>query len=266
MIRIALYDKEPKTLKVKVEYDELTIGKIKKIPGRKYRKNEDKIWTIPYKYVGRFVNMFDQSELIIEPGVDINYEDNDKYDFEKEIKLFNDDKFRTFARYVLTKAPDYFFTVSAATKYYPSYCLSEEGLVNHTIATIKLAHTLSVIHNLTDEEHDVLLMASLMHDFYKFGTEGVIEDDYALFEHPLLCTEEFQKIFDNEYEELNTDIKYVYNMYWSDISACIKSHKGQWNTKEGKDTKLPKPKTKLQKLLHECNYLASRGYININIR
>ena len=67
MIRIALYEKEPKTLKVKIEYDELTIGKIKKIPGRKYRKNEGKIWTRPYKYLNRLTDMFDESEIIYEP-------------------------------------------------------------------------------------------------------------------------------------------------------------------------------------------------------
>ena len=82
MIRIALYEKEPKTLQIKVEYDELTIGKIKRIPGRQYHKNEGKIWTIPYKYIKRLTDMFDDSEIIYEPGVNKNYEETDNYDFE----------------------------------------------------------------------------------------------------------------------------------------------------------------------------------------
>ena len=87
MIRIALYEKEPKTLKVKIEYDELTVGKIKSIPGRRYRKNEGKIWTIPYTYIKRLTIMFNDSEIIYEPVVNKDNEETDEYDYEPEIKL-----------------------------------------------------------------------------------------------------------------------------------------------------------------------------------
>lgn len=268
IIRVSLYNKRPKSLRVKFDYNEITVRKVKSIPGREYIY-KDKLWIIPYKYIRRLTDMFNESDIILDEGVDINYEETDNYDFTKEIDLFKIDQFRTFARYVLKHAPEYFFVspaVQSSSKYYPVYTLTDEGLVNHTIATMKLADSLSLIHKLTDEEHDILLIAALMHDFFKFGTENNIADGYALFEHPLLCVNIFNDIFKEEYEVLDTSIKYVYNKHWKEIAACIKSHKGQWNTTENSDIKLPLPTTKLQKILHECNFLASRNYINIKVR
>lgn len=208
MIRIALYEKEPKTLKVKIEYDEFTIGKIKKIPGRKYRKNEGKIWTIPYKYLNRLTDMFDESEIIYEPGVNKNYTENDNHDFENEIKLLKEKSFKTFARYIISET---------------SEILNEKAV--HSIATTKIAHALSQSRELTEDEHDILIVASIIHNI-----------DINLLD----------KLFKDNYDNLDIETKYIYNMHWINILNCIKSKK-----------------SKLYKILYDASNLANKDYINV---
>ena len=158
MIRIALYEKEPKTLKVKIEYDELTVGKIKSIPGRRYRKNEGKIWTIPYKYIKRLTSMFNDSEIIYEPGVNKDYEETDKYDYEPEIKLLKDSTFKSFVRYVVSKASNE----------------DSEYAINRT----RIAHALSSSRDTTVTEHDILIVASILYKADLELIEQLIESNY----------------------------------------------------------------------------------------
>ena len=158
MIRIALYEKEPKTLKVKIEYDELTVGKIKSIPGRRYRKNEGKIWTIPYKYIKRLTSMFNDSEIIYEPGVNKDYEETDEYDYEPEIKLLKDSTFKSFVRYVVSKASNE----------------DSEYAVNRT----RIAHALSSSRDTTVTEHDILIVASILYKADLDLIEQLIESNY----------------------------------------------------------------------------------------
>lgn len=208
MIRIALYEKEPKTLKVKAEYDELTIGKIKKIPGRKYHKNEDKIWTIPYKYLNRLIDMFEESEIIYESGVNKNYTENNNYDFENEIKLLKEKSFKTFVRYIISET---------------SEILNEKN--THLIATTKIAHALSQSRELTENEHDILIVASIIRN---------------------IDTNLLDELFKDNYDNLDIETKYVYNMYWTNILNCVKSKKN-----------------KLYKILYDASNLANKDYINV---
>ena len=193
---------------VKIEYDELTIGKIKKIPGRKYRKNEGKIWTIPYKYLNRLTDMFDESEIIYEPGVNKNYTENDNHDFENEIKLLKEKSFKTFVRYIISET---------------SEILNEKAV--HSIATTKIAHVLSQSRELTEDEHDILIVASIIHNI-----------DINLLD----------KLFKDNYDNLDIETKYIYNMHWINILNCIKSKK-----------------SKLYKILYDASNLANKDYINV---
>lgn len=50
------------------------------------------------------------------------------------------------------------------------------------------------------------------------------------------------------------------------VAKLIRSHMGQWNTNEPEpDIILPLPKTKLEKFVHECDYIASRKEFIIKI-
>ena len=150
--------RNPKTLKVKIEYDELTVGKIKSIPGRRYRKNEGKIWTIPYKYIKRLTSMFNDSEIIYEPGVNKDYEETDEYDYEPEIKLLKDSTFKSFVRYVVSKVSNE----------------DSEYVVNRT----RIAHELSSSRDTTVTEHDILIVASILYKTDLELIEQLIESNY----------------------------------------------------------------------------------------
>ena len=191
MIRVALYDKKPKTLKIKFDYDPITVGKIKKIPGRAYIQHEGKIWTIPYRHIKRLTEIFDTSEMIVEEGVDLNYVEDNKYDFDNEINLLKDDRFKKTVRYILSQTKN---------------SIDYRDLTDHIINTAKLAHIMAEHKELTDTEHDIVVTALIIKDFC--SNNGLLE---------------------NNYESLSSDVKYVYNMFWNNIENCIKTHDAKFS-------------------------------------
>lgn len=209
MIRVALYEKKPKTLKIKFEYDQITVGKIKKIPGRTYEQYEGKIWTIPYRHIGKLTEMFDESEMIIEEGVDVNYTEDNGYDYTREINLLKNDKFKKTVRYIINNSDE---------------SIENSNTIRRTVTAVNLAHVMSQHKELTDIEHDIVLTALIAKDFD--SNVNLLKDNY---------------------ESLSSDVKYVYNMFWNNIDKCIKTHNAEFS----------KAKTKLQKLVNECAYLAS---------
>ena len=209
MIRVALYEKKPKTLKIKFEYDQITVGKIKKIPGRTYEQYEGKIWTIPYRHIGKLTEMFDESEMIIEEGVDVNYTENNGYDYTREINLLKNDKFKKTVRYIINNSDE---------------SIENSNTIRRTVTAVNLAHVMSQHKGLTDIEHDIVLTALIAKDFD--SNVNLLKDNY---------------------ESLSSDVKYVYNMFWNNIDKCIKTHNAEFS----------KAKTKLQKLVNECAYLAT---------
>lgn len=211
MIRVALYEKKSKTLKIKFDYNKITIGKIKQIPGRTYKPEEGKIWTIPYKHIKKLINMFDESELILEDGVNVDYEE-EKHDYETEIKLLSDDKFKKTVRYII----------------HNTQC-NTESCYDITDA-VQLAHAISTHRELSETDHDIILSALIIKEF---------------------C---FDNLLKDNYDSLDTDIKYVYNMHWNQIVQCVKTSSDPYN----------KAKTKTQKITNECAYLSS--YINNEMR
>ena len=47
------------------------------------------------------------------------------------------------------------------------------------------------------------------------------------------------------------------------ICKVIESHMGPWNKSEYSDIILPLPKTKFERFVHMCDYLASRKFLDI---
>ena len=261
MIRISKHKKEPKTLVIRFEYNKEIIEKIKTIPGKHWHAKE-KYWTIPYWTIQSFCKLFDQSQLIIEPDVDVNYVPSDKYNFEEEINYINSDKFKLFARWILKIAPEEFYIkpASSSGKYHPEYAKQEGGLAKHTAATIRIGVSLFDSIEIDPLSQDIIIVSLLAHDIMKYNGS-----DRTNFEHPLLASKYIEEQFDSNKEELEDDIKFVYNKYWNDyIKKAIESHMGRFNTKEGHATKLPLPKNKISAFVHQCDYLASRSFIEIN--
>lgn len=151
--------------------------------------------------------------------------------------------------------PEYFFKIAASTtgKYHPSYALGEGGLLRHTLAVVKFLNYHFELdcfkEDFNSRERDLMRIAAIMHDAYKTGIE---ESRYTCFDHPLISAEQIRKsniCLSNEDKEL--------------IANAIESHMGQWNTDKRSDITLPTPKNKYQKLLHLCDYLASRKDLEV---
>lgn len=147
-----------------------------------------------------------------------------------------------------TKVPEYFYQIPASStgKYHPAYATGEGGLLRHTIAAARIACDLVDLemYGLTDDEKDYIICALLLHDTFK---SGVTHSKYTLHNHPMLSA---QNVRDNCSRE-----------FANNVCPLIESHMGQWNTSKWDKTVLPKPETKLQQIVHLCDYLASRKYL-----
>ena len=146
--------------------------------------------------------------------------------------------------------PNYFYRVAASStgKYHPTYTLGEGGLLRHTIAAAKIACDIVNLEmlELTDDEKDYIICALLLHDTCK---HGIPETRYTVHDHPLQAA-----------DLVNT---YCSKEFADNVAPLIASHMGQWNTSKFDRTVLPKPETKIQKIVHLCDYLASRKYLEV---
>ena len=170
--------------------------------------------------------------------------------FKKELEYITNNELREFVAKALDNLPDYFRHIGASTsgKYHPSYTLGEGGLVRHTKAAVGIAKDLlrAEIYSIPVEDYDVVFSSLIMHDGLKCG----MWEDKTAFNHPILMSE-FLSEKAIEYEYTNC-------IALSKIKKCIESHMGKWNTFEGWDLVLPKPRTDLEKIVHLSDYIASR--------
>ena len=146
------------------------------------------------------------------------------------------------------KVPEYFYQIPASStgKYHPAYATGEGGLLRHTIAAARIACDLVDLemYALTDDEKDYIICALLLHDTFKSGST---HSKYTLHNHPMLAAQHVRANCSREFS--------------NNVCPLIESHMGQWNTCKWDKTVLPKPETKLQQIVHLCDYLASRKYL-----
>lgn len=178
--------------------------------------------------------------------------------FEKELAWITDPNKREWAASVLEALPDYFFSVAASStgKYHPEYALGEGGLVRHTKAAVTIAHDLlglEMYGRYSPAERDNILCALLFHDGMKHGRNG---GKWTVFRHPLDIVD-----FLREGDEWSD---YISRQDFEQICEGISSHMGQWNFDSRSDVTLPKPLSAIQKFIHQCDYLASRKYLEVN--
>ncbi|MBU3107171.1 hypothetical protein KPL36_04795 [Clostridium gasigenes] len=254
------------TLNVSFDYDVDVVAKIKTVTGRKYIP-DNKSWDIPLQGIKKLIELF-EDKLDIANDVDVEYQ-KPKYDFKAELETISDATLKIFAKWSLEQLPDYFYQVAASStgKYHPAYTQGEEGLVRHTQAAVRIANELfnnETVQKFTDDEKDIIRVALLLHDGVKHGTNG---GSHTVAIHPL----EVVKYLEDRYYEVDEDsltdevIEVMEEGTWINISRCIKSHMGQWNTDyKTKKEILPKPKNEMEEFTHLCDYLASRKILEVN--
>ena len=177
--------------------------------------------------------------------------------FNKELDYIKNEKYRESAKNLLEKVPDYFFEIPASStgKYHPDFATGEGGLVRHTKVALRIALEILSLEYMsevfTDREKDLLLVAIMFHDTQKLGDPM---EKYTRFDHPLLAAN-FIKENKNVTSFNNDDIIF--------IEKAISAHMGQWNTSDYSNITLPKPNNKYEFFVHQCDYLASRKFINV---
>ena len=174
------------------------------------------------------------------------------------MNLIKNERLKESCIELLKLLPDYFYHVEASSsgKYHPAFALGEGGLVRHTKVAVKIADeiikTESVGNVFTQDEKDMILISLMLHDGLK---KGLTEEKYTRFDHPVLMGD-----FVLEHAEKTKLSTLEAKM----ISENIKSHMGEWNTNPYSTVVLPKPKNKYQKMVHMCDLLASRKFLNVN--
>ena len=177
--------------------------------------------------------------------------------FYDEINCLKDKELKQVLAKLVDLLPDYFFKEAASStgKYHPKYALGEGGLLRHTKAAFRIGYELlqdlSIAKKYTLKEHDLMLIALIMHDGFK---RGLKEEKYTRVDHPLIAA---NIILDN-YMKVGLS-KEDANF----IADAIKTHMGDYTKDYEGNEVLEKPKTKYQNFVHMCDFLASRKCILI---
>lgn len=157
-------------------------------------------------------------------------------------------------RYFVDTVPHYFWHVQASStgKYHPQYALGEEGLLRHTCAAVRIAAAIINLDQYSgifdDVDKDNIIVALMLHDTFKHGEEKDGKyNPYSIHEHPLLAAEKVSERLDDEHKCV--------------IANCIASHMGEWTESNRSSYVLPKPKTLEEQIVHLCDYLASRKFL-----
>lgn len=146
---------------------------------------------------------------------------------------------------------------SSTGKYHPSYALGDGGLVRHTKAAVAIAKDLlglEMYSLYSQSERDVVLATLILHDGLKHGLAG---GRYTVAEHPVEVAKWLEETMHIQ-DALPT-------AQADQMLEAIASHMGQWSYDyKSKREILPKPKSKQDKFVHQCDYLASRKYLEVN--
>ena len=174
--------------------------------------------------------------------------------FDVEIGYIKDKEIKEATRKLIDMLPDYFFKVPASStgKYHPKCSNVEGGLVHHTKLAVRIAQDLMnngmLFNKFTPREHDLILLALIMHDGFK---HGLTQEKYVRFDHPIISAE-FVRDHAIEVGLTKEDGDLLYDI--------ISSHMGEFNTSNYSKVVLPLPKTAIQKFVHMCDDISSKKY------
>ena len=177
--------------------------------------------------------------------------------FDKEIEYIRNPRYKESVRIYLDLLPDYFYEIPASStgKYHPSFALGDGGLVRHTKVAVKMANELvnsKVIGDVFNaDEKDLIIFSLLLHDGLK---EGVVKEKYTRFDHPLLIANFIKE---------NKDKTTLKDDEVEMLSSMVAAHMGEYNTNPYSDVVLPLPKNKFEKMVHMCDLLASRKFLDV---
>lgn len=176
--------------------------------------------------------------------------------FNQELDYIKNDRIRESASILVNLIPDYFFHEAASStgKYHPAFSQGDGGLLRHTKAAVRIAKeiltTKTFGNTYTNDEKDLIYLALIMHDSIKRGDN----EQYTRFDHPLLAS---KFILENADKIKLTDDEI--NL----LCSMIETHMGEWVNDYFGNKVLEEPVTKYQKMVHLCDYLSAKKFLDI---
>lgn len=177
---------------------------------------------------------------------------------DKELNYIKNSSIRESGRVLVSLLPEYFFEVPASSsgKYHPDFSLGEGGLLRHTKAAVRIAKELLDLdmynNSFDDDTKDLIILALMLHDGLKSGRE---KSEHTLATHPM----EMSNYIAENADKLSLDDNQVLM-----LRQLIESHMGQWNRDRRSNREImPLPTSKAQKFVHQCDYIASRKFLDV---
>lgn len=196
--------------------------------------------------------------------------------FQEEIDLIPSSTFRELVSTLLASAPDVFFHAPASStgKYHPSYSLGEGGLVRHVKAAVRIGKSLldAGVYRVYDPDFScdpdsfktVVISALILHDLYKFGLDadqfipGVTHTEHS---HPLIAGREILQTANAM--TANGRMSRDEYMLAHFVKEAVECHSGKFTYSPHSPIILPEPYFWHGWLVHICDYLASRKFIEV---
>lgn len=177
--------------------------------------------------------------------------------FKVELDKIENEQVRRSTETLLNMLPDYFYVIPASSsgKYHPQFSLGEGGLVRH----VKVA--LRILEEIFRDEafgvyepytKDLMRMALMLHDGFKSGKENI---GHTCTEHPLIMRD---FIIENK-DKLDISSKDA-----EFVARLISTHMGPWTKDKAGNEILESPKTREELIVHLCDYIASRNFLNVS--
>lgn len=173
---------------------------------------------------------------------------------------FETDEIKNYFLDMCEEIPDYIFTMPSSTsgKYHnPKQCEKFGQLYHIFMFASVLEHLLRLEHIQefvkTPIARDLMRCVPAFHDAVKCGWNG---SRYTVQNHPMLAHD---WVLETNVEH-NIDDKM--RTFVADMCAA---HSGEWNTNKKGEEIMPKPKNAFEKLIHECDILASRPDLDYKI-
>ena len=166
---------------------------------------------------------------------------------------------RELTRLTLAAAPSAFRQAPASTsgKYHSGDECEPGGLVLHTRRVYRVAEHLLRMYGIGQQApmYSICLAAALLHDCCKVMALG----EHTRFDHPLLAAE----LVRHQAEHLEHPVR---PHILDDLCDAIAAHMGRWRSSQyAPGILLPEPKSATAWLVHQADFIASRGDIRVEL-
>ncbi len=177
--------------------------------------------------------------------------------FNVELSRIKNDNVRNSTENVLEMMPDYFYEIPASSsgKYHPIFSLGQGGLARHVKVAMRILEEIfkdEAFGTYDEYTQDLMRMALMLHDGFKSGIEY---SGHTCSEHPVIMSD---FILNNKDKLSISEEDAIF------VSNMIRSHMGPWNKDKQGNVIMPVPKTREELIIHLCDYIASRNFLNVH--